>query len=45
MTTPEEAPSDPIASLYGMKSRILEQAHIFQQFSSCIDLIFTNQCN
>ena len=45
MKTPEEAQPDPITSLYGMKQRILEQTHIFQQSSSCIDLNFTNQPN
>ena len=45
-TTPEEAQVNSITSLYGMKQLISEPTvHILQQFSSCIDLTFTNQPN
>ena len=44
-TTPEGTQIDAITSLYGMKQLISEPAHILQQYSSCIDLIFTNQSN
>ena len=43
-TTPEGA-LDSISSLYGMNQLIKEPTNILQQFSSCIDLIFTNQLN
>ena len=36
---------DSITSLYYMKQLILEQNHILQRSSSCIDLIFSNQPN
>lgn len=42
-TTPEGAQLGSITSLYGTKQLISEPAHIFQQSSSCIYLIFTNQ--
>ena len=44
MTT-EGAQLDPITFLYGMKQLISETAHILQQSSSCIDIMFTNQPN
>ena len=34
-----------MSSLYEMKQLISEPTHISQQFSSCIDLSFTNQPN
>ena len=44
-TTPEGAQLGSITSLYGTKQLISEPAHIFQQSSGCIYLIFTNQPN
>ena len=44
-TTLEGAQLDSVTSLYGVKQHISEPPNIFQQFSSCIDLIFTNQPN
>ena len=44
-TTPEGPQLGSTTSLNGTKKLISEPAHIFQQSSSCIYLIFTNQPN
>ena len=36
---------ESLTSLYGMKQLIAEPAHVLENSSSCIDLIFTNQPN
>ena len=36
---------ESLTSLYGMKQLIAEPAHVLENSSSCIDLIFTNQSN
>ena len=44
-TTAQGAQLDSITSLYGIKQLTLKPTHMFQQSSSCIDLIFTNKPN
>ena len=44
-TTAEGAQLKYLTSLYGMKKLITEPTHILENFSSCIDLIFSNQPN
>ena len=44
-TTAEGVQLEYLTSLYGMKKLITEATHILVNFSSCIDLIFSNQPN
>ena len=41
----EGAQLESLTSLYGMKQLTAEPTHVLESFSSCIDLIFTNQTN
>ena len=43
MTTAEDTKTDSITTSYGFSQIISDPTHILPNFSSCVNLIFTNQ--